>query len=187
MTLIEGILKSVKQIDAVGTLDGNLVDRAGTVWMPVPDRKDTYLPVRQDGGPAFLRRLRFVFAKTLTHMPHWWTRRTPDNEDDYAALWRHIHDHGVMEMYASRKYKYRYPGDGFRYWYMGALYNKHGGLEGDRVSKIINRTRAGIQPISEADKLRLAEYQKWKAGLPNTEEHRWKKQPEHSPARGPGH
>ena len=38
--------KSLQEIDAVGTNDeGSFVDRDGTLWMPVPDRKDTYQPI----------------------------------------------------------------------------------------------------------------------------------------------
>jgi hypothetical protein len=61
---------------------------------------------------------------------------------------------------------------------MGQLFNnRDGSINGKFVSKIINRTRAGVPPISAEDKARLAEYEKWKRGEPNTEEQRWVKPP----------
>ena len=34
----------------------------------------------------FLSRLKFQFAKTMANMPHWYTVRKPENEDDWLAL-----------------------------------------------------------------------------------------------------
>jgi hypothetical protein len=50
-----------------------------------------------------------------------------------VALYNAIHDHGVWEIWpaSGHCYKYLYHG-GWKYWYMGALYQ----------SRIINRARA---------------------------------------------
>jgi hypothetical protein len=66
----------------------------------------------------FLERLTFVFAKTMPETPHWWVRRTPENEADYVSLFHAIQREGVLERWGRRKYRYWYPGDGFQYWAM---------------------------------------------------------------------
>lgn len=89
--------------------------------------------------PDFLNRLNpsFVFAKTLAATPHWYVKRTAENETDYVALWHAIHDHGRYEVWRGRRYKYWHAGDGFKYWYMGALFDRAGAP----WSKIINRCK----------------------------------------------
>ena len=39
----------------------------------------------------------FVFAKTVADTPHYWVKRTPENEAGYVALYHAIRDHGVSE------------------------------------------------------------------------------------------
>jgi len=60
--------------------------------------------------------LKFVFAKT--HIPHWYVKRTPENEKDYVALFNAIRKFGRVEKWRGRPYRYWYPGDGYKYWAM---------------------------------------------------------------------
>lgn len=80
---------------------------------------------------AVISRLSFRVAKTMPHIPHAYTVRSAENEQDYVALWNAIETDGVYEYYNRRKKKYLYPGDGYKYWHMGALYQ----------SRVINRMR----------------------------------------------
>jgi hypothetical protein len=72
----------------------------------------------------------FRFAKTMPDNPHYYVRRADVEEADYVALWHAINKHGTWELYEGRRYKCLYH-DGWKYWYMGALYQ----------SRIINRAR----------------------------------------------
>ena len=81
---------------------------------------------------ALIERLVFVFAKTMPENPHEYVVRASENEVDYARLYNAVKDHGRSEKWGRRRYLYLYPGDGWRYWYMGGLYQ----------SRIINRARA---------------------------------------------
>jgi hypothetical protein len=67
----------------------------------------------------------------MPHEPHWYTVRSPETEAAYVALWTAIETEGVRERYKGHRKKYLYPGDGWKYWHMGALYQ----------SRIINRMR----------------------------------------------
>jgi hypothetical protein len=67
---------------------------------------------------AIIGRLSFRVAKTLPHIPHEYTVRSPETEADYVALFEAIQRDGVFERYAGRKKKYLYPGDGRKYWAM---------------------------------------------------------------------
>jgi hypothetical protein len=62
-------------------------------------------------------RLKFVFAKTLAHMPHEYTvRGKGGTEADFAELLDTIKTHGVPGSFGGRRYRYLRPGDGWRYW-----------------------------------------------------------------------
>ena len=63
-----------------------------------------------------IARLRFVFARTLAHMPHEYVVRTADNIATYTELLEAIRTHGVPGSYGGRRYRYLYPGDSWRYW-----------------------------------------------------------------------
>jgi hypothetical protein len=63
-----------------------------------------------------ISRLDFRFAKTLAHMPHEYVVRTADNQAAYAALLEAIRTHGVPGTFQGRRFRYLYPGDGWRYW-----------------------------------------------------------------------
>ena len=72
---------------------------------------------RDDAMPDF-RRLEFRFARTMAENPHWYVVRGPANEADYVALFSVIQEKGVQERFGKRRYRYWYPGDGFKYWTM---------------------------------------------------------------------
>jgi hypothetical protein len=81
---------------------------------------------------AVIRRLPWRFAKTMPHIPHEYTVRSPETEDDYVALFNAIMSHGIFEAYQGRKKRYLYLGDEFKYWAMTtALFH----------SRVINRMR----------------------------------------------
>jgi hypothetical protein len=65
---------------------------------------------------ALIATLHFRFAKTLAHMPHEYVARTSDNQAAYAALLEAIRTYGVPGEFEGRRYRYLYPGDGWRYW-----------------------------------------------------------------------
>jgi hypothetical protein len=69
-----------------------------------------------------IARLTFVFAKTLAWMPHEYVVRTADNQATYGELVAAIRRHGIPGQFRGRRYKYLYPGDGWRYWWMGPKY-----------------------------------------------------------------
>lgn len=78
---------------------------------------------------ATVARLTFQFAKTTPETPHEYTTRKAENEVDYVRLYQAIKDHGHWEKWG--KYRYLYPGDGWRYWNMGP----------PQWSRILNRAR----------------------------------------------
>jgi hypothetical protein len=57
-------------------------------------------------------------AKTMLEAPHEYVVRTPENEAAYVALFILIGENGVQEKWGRYKYKYWYPGDGWKYWRM---------------------------------------------------------------------
>jgi hypothetical protein len=75
-------------------------------------------------------KLDFVFAKTMADNPHEYTTRRPENEAAYLALYDAVKEHGRPEKWGKARYRYLYPGDGWRYWTMGP-----------RFGFIINRAR----------------------------------------------
>ena len=72
---------------------------------------------QQDREPD-LSRLEFRFAKTMPETPHWYVVRSTANEADYVALFHVIQEKGVPEKFGARRYRYWYPGDGWKYWTM---------------------------------------------------------------------
>jgi hypothetical protein len=62
-----------------------------------------------------IAKLRFVFARTLAHMPHEYVVRTADNIATYTELLEAIRTHGVPGSYGGRRYRYLYL-DLWRYW-----------------------------------------------------------------------
>lgn len=83
-----------------------------------------------------LSKMKFVFAKTLADTPHQWASRRQNDEAGYVHLFECWKKFGVWGTWdgpnGPRKYRYLYPGDGFRYWAMTTNVD---------LSQIINRTR----------------------------------------------
>lgn len=67
---------------------------------------------------AVIGRLSFRRAKSMPHIPHEYTVRSPETEADYLTLFAAVLTDGVYERWAGRKKKYLYPGDGRKYWAM---------------------------------------------------------------------
>ena len=65
-----------------------------------------------------LSRLTFSLAKTMPETPHEYVVRSEENEADYRALFHIIQEKGVAEKFGKRRYRYWYPGDGWKYWTM---------------------------------------------------------------------
>jgi len=65
--------------------------------------------------------LKFVFAKTMPEIPHYYVKRTPENEKDYVALFNAIMKVGVVQKWRGKPYRYWYRGDGYKYWATSAL------------------------------------------------------------------
>jgi len=68
--------------------------------------------------------LRFRFAKTMAHIPHWYVVRSPENEADYVKLYHTIGQRGVWEEFQDHRYLYWYPGDGYKYWAVSPVINR---------------------------------------------------------------
>lgn len=70
---------------------------------------------------AILEHKTWHFAKTLAHMPHFYTRgREWDNHDEFVEACQYIFDHGVRDTFAltgKYVYYYLYLGD-WKYWVM---------------------------------------------------------------------
>ena len=81
---------------------------------------------------ATINRLPFRIAKTMPHIPHEYTVRTPETGQAYVALFNAIMADGVYEYYKGRRKKYLYPGDFRKYWAMTT--NIH-------ASRVINRMK----------------------------------------------
>ena len=81
---------------------------------------------------AVIDTLSFRFARTMPEIPHEYVVRNPDNEAAYVALFRAIIEHGVDDRWAGRRYRYLYPGDGWKYWAMTTELQE---------SRVINRAR----------------------------------------------
>jgi hypothetical protein len=100
---------------------------------PDGDKTDGAVPFDDS---AWFDRLKFVFAKTMPQIPHEYVVRTAENEDAYVTLWKTINERGAYSSFGGRRYKYWYRGDGWRYWFMGGMYE----------SRVINRARVeGIE------------------------------------------
>jgi hypothetical protein len=77
--------------------------------------------------------LRFKFAKTMKHIPHFYVVRSPENEPDYVRLFYRIAEEGVWEQWKDgRRYQYWYRG-GWKYWRM---------TDDVTQSQVINRAKA---------------------------------------------
>jgi hypothetical protein len=88
-------------------------------------------PILHILGQLEFRTARPTDQRGNPQVPHAYTVRSPENEQCYVALWNAVEAHGREERYNRRKKKYLYPGNGFKYWHMGALYQ----------SRVINRMK----------------------------------------------
>jgi hypothetical protein len=79
-----------------------------------------------------LPNLKFVFARTMPEVPHEYVVRKPWNDAEYCALFKAIEEHGIWEMWKTKKRKYWYRGDGWKYWRMTTVL---------KLSRVINRQR----------------------------------------------
>jgi hypothetical protein len=79
---------------------------------------------------SIIGQLPFRFARTMPHIQHEYTVRSPETEELYVALFNAIMADGVYEYYKGRRKKYLYPGDGRKYWAMTT--NIH-------ASRVLNR------------------------------------------------
>jgi len=78
----------------------------------------------------------FRVAKTMKNIPHEYTKRYEWAVDDFEAVVDWIQKNGVLEMFYSKGFRYFYPGDGYKYWTMGAPASE---------TIILNRARVGNQ------------------------------------------
>lgn len=62
----------------------------------------------------------WTFAKTMPHIPHFWTaRRDWPKPELFTEVCQFILDNGVMEQFKTFKAKPYFYANGFRYWIMG--------------------------------------------------------------------
>jgi hypothetical protein len=61
--------------------------------------------------------LRWTFAKTVPHTPHFYVVRGQTVPDEiFVRLFVAIRGYGIDQRYGSFKNRYLYLGDGFKYW-----------------------------------------------------------------------
>jgi len=86
----------------------------------------------------FIAGSRFVFAKTMPHIPHEYTvkGKTALSVDSFYWMAAFIRLNGYRGAFGKTTYTYYEPGDGWRYWTMGAPMP---------ITKIINRAHAKIR------------------------------------------
>ena len=100
-----------------------------------------------------IKRLRFVVARSMPHIPHEYTlREWADEDDDYVALFNSIMEQGKILYYVPhrRPGRYLYPGDGYAYWSMGARrsINIHA-FHPIEISRVINRCTVVSQKLMQ--------------------------------------
>jgi hypothetical protein len=96
---------------------------------------------------AAIGRLSFQFAKTMPETPHEYVVKTDDNLAAYTQLFDAIKSRGRPEKWEGRRYRYLYPGDGWRYWIMTTVLGQ---------SRIINRARAAADHEVVLERARAA-------------------------------
>lgn len=67
---------------------------------------------------AFTSSVKFIYAKTMPHCPHYYIVRGKVNEESYVKLWNAIAEYGSREKYERYWNLYLYLGDGWKYWKM---------------------------------------------------------------------
>jgi integrase len=76
--------------------------------------------------------LKFRFASSMKAIPHFYVKRTPENNAEYEQLFHRIAEQGVWEEWKGKPYQYLYLGP-WKYWKM---------TEDLSQSQVINRARA---------------------------------------------
>jgi plastocyanin len=75
---------------------------------------------------AALDRLVFTFAKTMPHNTHYWAIRgkPPENAKDHDTVHHAVTTKGTWEVWRGKRYKVWHPGNGWKYWTIGAGLNR---------------------------------------------------------------
>jgi hypothetical protein len=104
-----------------------------------------------DKALSIISRLSFRFAKTMPEVPHEYTVRSDETEEDYVALYHRIAEDGILDSYNGGKNKYLYPGDRWKYWAMTTHLPSSRVLNRQRIEHDVARLRREGQPIRDAD------------------------------------
>jgi hypothetical protein len=69
----------------------------------------------------FVEERKWTFAKTMPHIPHWWTRRKGEHPEDpdFDAFVNYIRKHGYRARWGRHVNTYLELGE-WKYWTMGA-------------------------------------------------------------------
>jgi hypothetical protein len=113
------VSRIAEQIDAFALLpeeercdncDARLNQRSGP-RAPVP-----LAPARADELRRLIAGLDFVFARTMPHIPHEYVVLSEANRAAFLELRAAILRHGIPLKFSERRYRYLFPGDGWKYW-----------------------------------------------------------------------
>ena len=126
---------------------------------------------------AFIEQAPWRFARTMPHIPHWYSVRGQTPEDEFEACIRYIREHGYEATYrgpmnAGRAFRTSYLAIGsWKYWTMGASVEE---------TTIINRAAIHAQPPwtwnpiePEVEKLTAEEVREELTGQTVTEGRTW--------------
>ena len=75
-------------------------------------------PPRDFDPKRFVERAPWTFARTMPHIPHWWTRRRQTAEEDFVAFVNYIRKHGYRARWGPYLNTYLELGE-WKYWTMG--------------------------------------------------------------------
>lgn len=64
-----------------------------------------------------VERLKFVFAKSMPRIPHYYTVKNEHNKEDYERLFHYIIDNGYYDKFFKKYYRYCNIGE-YKYWVM---------------------------------------------------------------------
>jgi hypothetical protein len=116
-----------------------------------------------------LNNLTWRFAKTMPEIPHEYVVRSPDNEADFVALFETINKHGRWGTFRGNRYRYWYPGDGFKYWSIKRVINRakvDGAEVADKITTAImkyrrNKQLAAVWKRTPRDVQRVIDDRRW--------------------------
>lgn len=87
----------------------------------------------KESASKILTKAKFHFAKTMSNIPHSYTRKREWSDSDlFEEVVMFIRENGVRERFYSKTYTYFYDGD-YKYWTMGSPINE---------TILINRAKA---------------------------------------------